>query len=871
MLTENPQSAALRRRFDFRSHPLAWALLCAGLLTACGGGGGGGGASATPVGELEAGLNKLGVNTGKSPRESAPGLRIEESTTPLGRRPVLSRTDELLLLNIGTPSNPRADAPLQLLELTDANGDPTEDVLYGRTSGQAPFAAQPSKSAGTSMGTMRAAVAADLDGNGLEEVVIVYQQGIETRVRRIQDQAGGFVDSDLQLAANIDVTNVAAIAVDLDLDGRDELVLGLTAGGAGRVQAFDFDGFAWQPLGNERTIAPNLTGATLWLQLTSGNVDLDARPEIGIAVQEVFASTGTCRVLVLDDAASDFATLRDEPFSGRDQNQTTRVGLTASIAMGDVDGDGLDEVLAAGLTAFASTNQTTKVFCLALDDASNQFASLGGYYRTVGYQQSSASGNNLRIRTVHLNALDIDGDGVDEVYANELGFQDFAEAGAPWSEDPALALDANVVWYRPTVWLNRTSSSFVVGNFDGDDREDLAVYRQDAYEAASGATPSQRGVRVFGLPATATSVVETRRVQCEPVQGGTAIFPILLPVNVDADSPVLTYSEAEYRLVFSEPIVLAALAAPPTRDGIGQNIAGSSTAFGNTTSQGSERERSVTFSAGVSVGVISTARADAVGVFVAADADDGGDAHTRSRLRAVEDDPVHVGPDRGHGGVHDRAGRPVHVHDHVAPRSAARRREGGRQLPANTDHAAGRARLLQRVDPGRSAARRLDRVPASGRRSDDVSVAHRQERAAAALRRPADRPAGRRAGRRLHRGHVAGGQLDQHRWCARGGLRTRSRGDRGRRAGRHLGRRQQREHLARHQRHLDDLHRRRRRDRRAELRGKPLFVRSVYLCLSRAGHEAAVPGAELLGGVAGWQRRAGARRLGCYRVRDFGP
>ena len=271
--------------------------------------------------------------------------------------------------------------------------------------------------------------------------------------------------------------------------------------------------------------------------------------------------------------------------------------------MGDVDGDGLDEVLLAGLTALASTSESTKVFCQALDDRQAGFAPLAGYYRQIAYQGSSNSGNNLRVRTVHLHALDIDGDGLDEVYANELGFDDFVAGAGAWVEDPDLALDPNVVWLRPTVWFDRNSSSWAVGDFDGDDREDLAVYRQDAYEASSGGNPAQRGVRIFGLPETATSVTELRRVPCEPFQSGTLAFPILLPVNVDTDSAVLDYSEAEYELVFSEPIVLAALAAPPTRDGIGKRVQGSFRSFGNTTATHTERERSGTGSAATSVGV----------------------------------------------------------------------------------------------------------------------------------------------------------------------------------------------------------------------------------------------------------------------------
>src|SRR5204862_7558738 len=75
------------------------------------------------------------------------------------------------------------------------------------------------------------------------------------------------------------------------------------------------------------------------------------------------------------------------------------------------------------------------------------------------------------------------------------------------------------------------------------------------------------------------------------------------PAKVDTDSPVIGYDEARYQLVFSDPVVIAARAAPPAKPDIGQNVDGCSTAFGNTNTTIVERERSVTFKAGVSVGV----------------------------------------------------------------------------------------------------------------------------------------------------------------------------------------------------------------------------------------------------------------------------
>lgn len=565
-------------------------LLALSLLAACGGGGGGGGGNtAAPTTDLEEGLNKLGVDTGKTPRQSAPGLDMEDATTPLGRRPVLSRTDELALINLGTQSLNAADNPFVLLELTDGNGNATEDLLHVQTASEVPFLPQ-SSSFGVPE-SMRTAVAADSDGNGLEEVVIVYQSGIETRVRRIGDQTQGFEDIDVQIATNGDVSNVAAVSVDLDLDGRDDLVLGLTAGGRGKVQAYRSTGSGFVALGPEVDIAPDVNGSNMWLQLATGNTDGDAVPEIAVAVQELSGSVGTARTLVLDDTRNDYAVLRNELLLGPDQSQVTRVAYTASVAMGDIDGDGLDEVVAAGLTEFSTQCNPTKQFFVAIDDAVAQFAQLASYYTSYSYSGCN-SPSNRRVRTIHLNALDLDGDGLAEIAANQFVYDDFVNAG-PWTEVAAWRLPNDTVWNQNAHgWFDRTTSSFVVGDFNGDDREDLAVHRQD-----------QNDVRVFGLLATATSVSELRTVPVTFQNSQVRKFPLLVPVNVDTDSAVLSYSEAEYKLVFSEPVVLAALAAPPTGRGIGQNVAGSFTAFGNTTSTASESERSVTFSAGVSAGV----------------------------------------------------------------------------------------------------------------------------------------------------------------------------------------------------------------------------------------------------------------------------
>jgi hypothetical protein len=586
----NPSAIDFRKNIAhnyFRPHH--WAAGAAlGLLAACGGGGGGGAGAGTGK-DLESALNTLGVDTTKTPRETAPGLQVEASTSPLGNKPVLAKINELALVNIGM-RNPTDNAPLLLLDLTDGNGNAARDLLFGQDANQVPFLPQ-TGSQNSSSGSNSCAVAADLDGSGLQEILFVYQSGVETRFRRHDDQTEGYAPLDAQFATYTQVDNVHAIAADLDNDGADEIVLGLTSAGVGRVSVWRWSADTLVQVGTDVVVQPDVATAKLVLQLAVGNVDNDARLELALVSEETFGNNGSARYVILDDVGTGLAVLRNEQFLFRDQDQTMRVPVSASIALGDFDGDGLDEIALAGLTTFATGCQPSQQLLVALDDRVGGFTTLAARHETVNFQNCNSPSNRL-IRTIHLRAFDVDGDGRSELAANHRVYDDFVDS-TPLTLSTALSLPQSTVWSSGSFgWFARNSSSFVVGDFTGDDREDLAVHRQD-----------RDVVEIYGLPATANTIQLLRSVPVPNHNSQTPRFPTLLPVDVDQDGAVLSYSATDYKLVFSEPIVLAALAAPPTKSGIGQNIAGSYTAFGNTSTTTSERERSVTFSASVSVGV----------------------------------------------------------------------------------------------------------------------------------------------------------------------------------------------------------------------------------------------------------------------------
>jgi hypothetical protein len=87
------------------------------------------------------------------------------------------------------------------------------------------------------------------------------------------------------------------------------------------------------------------------------------------------------------------------------------------------------------------------------------------------------------------------------------------------------------------------------------------------------------------------------------------VKPILVPANVDGDSTVLSYEPTEYRYAFTQPIVIAVLAAAPGVKGL-QVDEDCRTAFGTATSSTVSTENSTFVKAGVSVGI----KAEAPGV-----------------------------------------------------------------------------------------------------------------------------------------------------------------------------------------------------------------------------------------------------------------
>jgi hypothetical protein len=575
-----------------RRAPWGVAILVA-TVAACGGGGGGGDGGGATTNSLDTALVALGVSTAQTPREDADGDAMPASYSPFGATWKLGVTNEILFIGLDMNATGR---PVSLVDVTADNGAPTIEALTSQSAAQAPWANETGASQELPQ-TLRAATNADFDGDGLEAAAIVYQQGLELHVVRVEDEPSGFATTDSFVGLEFGVTNVAARAIDVDGDGKDELAVGLTQDDDGVLVFMRATQLGFEHFGPRIPFPRQIAGSTLWIQIATGNIDHDIGEELLVTVNEERrtppAPVQATRYHVFDDASAGFVQLSTGAVEGPDQSNIVRTALVASPAIGDVDGDGMGEVLLGGLTRFGRQCDGGDYFLFARDDADHGCAQVAGRFFSHSFDDCDSPADP-QVRTVHLSALDVDGDGRDEVRANFFGFQDFV-AAAPWTPVAGWQLPETALYRAGDHgYFDFNTSAVVCGDFSGDAREDVAIFREDASEIAVW------GVLETSMPSTITKL---RSIPTAFTNSQTPRNPVLLPVNVDTDSPVLKYDQAEYKLVFSEPIVLAALAAAPFKNGIGQNVAACRTTFGNMESTSNAHERTVSITASASVGV----------------------------------------------------------------------------------------------------------------------------------------------------------------------------------------------------------------------------------------------------------------------------
>lgn len=585
---------------------------------ACGGGGSGGGGgppAGAPANHAES-LAGLGVDMTFVPRVDEHGNPLPDDYAPLGNVHRMDPITELWFAGVRVGANgPVARLVEDVSALTpNGQGFVTPTALHDLPQASAPWMLE-AGAEGQFARSLRDAAAIDVDGDGGEELVVVHFENQRLFATVVRKDGAGYSTSNEAFLFNLPaVVDVDVVGGDFDGDGDGELAVGYaTALDAWlRVFEWDVDRFVASP-GASELFHRQFSNGQLELVLASGRLDHDLADELVVVVNERTSTATTTSYRVLDDLDAGFPEIQSGLVAAFNPTQGVVVAAVANVALGDVDGDQLDEIVFGGLEFLTdSCDDGVPYVAIVLDDAAADFAAIGARAFEANYPGCDAV-DEYQLVFPQVNVLDLDGDGLGEMQVDRFLFDDLANAASPfafvtaWNLPPELFLQEDL-----ESWVDSSNLASAVGDFDADGRDEVLHWR-----------PQRNEIVVYGLNEGSSSVTRSARIA---VAGGTQRFPnpLLVAVDTDRDAPILvsvpvgeeqepsplTSGDAPAAagdgrrgtFLFHEPLVLAVLAAPPAKFGIEQNTEACTTTFGNTASSGDEEELSVSFKSSFSVG-----------------------------------------------------------------------------------------------------------------------------------------------------------------------------------------------------------------------------------------------------------------------------
>ena len=587
------------------------------VLSACGGSSGGNDDPPAKPTTVDQTLTDLGVDITDTPRADRNGDPLPQDYSPLGSSKSFEQLDELVM--IGFPLL-GVSSEFTLLELNriGTSASYTEEVLVSQATANTPWGDTPwASSVGATPDAIRVADRADIDQDGLEELFVVYrapgQSSVELQL--YENQTESFAEGQNLVISTDPVDRLAVATGDYNGDGYAELIIGLVSGNSAQLVFVDNNEGILSLSTKNEALQQAYPGSEINLVIKSGNLDYDPSDELVVLVNETILETGnpetgTTRYFVFDDAKKDHVGLSNALVQSTAVNRTA---IVADVSLGDIDGDNIDEIVFAGLTHFDPAGTCSYTYLLmVLDDLVHNSESLGDLeHESTIHGGCAASIGELRF--VHVNTPDLDGDGIAEIQANELIFEDFSAPNLPWTllydpygnqaggnqTDPDLldSLFANSSGF--TGRFSQLNSTIVVADLTADKRQDIILYSQ-----------STNRLEVWGLSVLDTDPLldikdkQWRMIKSFDLEAAPTdvVHPILLPINVNHDGVAISLEQGSHQLVFTEPVLIAALAAAPCYENLGQNTDACRTTYGVAESNTIDFDNTTTITAGVTVG-----------------------------------------------------------------------------------------------------------------------------------------------------------------------------------------------------------------------------------------------------------------------------
>lgn len=569
-------------------------------------------------------LERLGVDTTPTPRVDSDGEPLRNGYAPLGQARVIENYITQLAI-VGAGLQGSEDRPLTVLDAEVSTDESGVTHLEGAASIHQPPAgthawASPVEDADDSARSRRDAVGYDVDGDGRQELVVVFMDATKRNQLRLQILDDGKANFEIlvddPLLERDDIADVTLAVADFSEDGKPELLIALSrdaaasAGGPRQTELLHFVQAAegYQASDWTQTFTPHFDDSLVSVILRTGSLDRDHADELVVIVNEESASASgsgaTSRYWVYDDALEDFTLLDASPIAGIDRDGTARNAVVGDAAIGDVNGDGRNELTLGGLRALTKNCLDApfeQLFFQTLSLREGSFEVLDAHSvnasPAIG-QDCAASGFEREVRFAPVQHADMDGDGQSELHVGRFIFAWQAPtegAERRWEEVDSLAGES--FYPEPNAVFQRSTSAFTSGDFTGDGRDNLMFYVSNARELVIwGWHPIAAGGERSAYQVSVPIAFNDEDANARP-------YPLLVAGDFLGNGTVLRYQAESHRLVFTEPVILAALAAAPCGRDIEQNTDACVTRYGMGESLEQGRENTVSFEAGVHLGM----------------------------------------------------------------------------------------------------------------------------------------------------------------------------------------------------------------------------------------------------------------------------
>jgi hypothetical protein len=417
-------------------------------------------------------------------------------------------------------------------------------------------------------------VAADVDGDGREEVVVLYAADSGQAFLRLVRRTGpGVYEQSQEFAlgamartryAYYAFEKLQLAAGDLDGDGADELVM--VVGNTLYLEDFVQGGFT--------RVAQQAFRNGAEAQITAvavGNVDDDPAPEIVVA-DGVNAQVNSGSYYVYEWRAPRLvleAGGPDSPIMERSDLVDRHGFVTARVAIGDLDDDGLNEVIFAGDTL-------TNLISVAV----YEFDQARRAYRVVTSERFGYGGGNWADQYLPVAAV-FEADGRQTKRKELLVYRSILAL-----DDAGRLVHRFAGLYLGDPWLDKVA----VGDVTGDGEDEVIFASSD--DATS--------LQIWGFESGTFRKLDVLDLDPRYYADGVSVGAVTVcPVNIDDDSTVLRFT-GQYELLYSQPQLVAVVASPPYY--AGQDTSAGSTYFGWSEGGGQQTGSALGVTAGLSVG-----------------------------------------------------------------------------------------------------------------------------------------------------------------------------------------------------------------------------------------------------------------------------